>query len=100
MVLLTQSDCGIWLVIAVFSFLKIYIFLSLAEEKMLHEELHLKWDELSRLLRDQQILDSLRPYLVVGVSQHYLRLLFSLSFYYSLHSIYQTQIVPLSVYYL
>lgn len=36
---------------------------------MLHEELHLKWEELSRLLRDQQLfLDSLRPHLLVGVS--------------------------------
>lgn len=34
---------------------------------MLHEELHLKWEELSVLLRDQQLLDSLRPQLVVGV---------------------------------
>ncbi|KAJ1524179.1 hypothetical protein ONE63_010705 [Megalurothrips usitatus] len=36
------------------------------EEKMLHEELHLKWDELSRLLRDQPLLDTLRPHLIVG----------------------------------
>lgn len=36
------------------------------EEKLLHEELHLKWDELSRLLHDRQLLDTLRPYLVVG----------------------------------
>ncbi|XP_026277239.1 two pore calcium channel protein 1 [Frankliniella occidentalis] len=36
------------------------------EEKMLHEELHLKWEEISRLLRDQHLLDTLRPHLVVG----------------------------------
>ena len=41
----------------------------IAEEKMLHEELHLKWEELLRLFWDQQLfLDSLRPHLVVGVS--------------------------------
>ncbi|XP_012287108.1 two pore calcium channel protein 1 isoform X2 [Orussus abietinus] len=36
------------------------------EEKMLHEEVELKWDELQSLLQDFQFLDQLRSFLIVG----------------------------------
>lgn len=38
------------------------------EEKMLHEEVELKWDELQCMIEDFQILEKLRPSLIVGVS--------------------------------
>ncbi|XP_031828550.1 two pore segment channel 1 isoform X2 [Nomia melanderi] len=36
------------------------------EEKMLHEEVELRWDELQCIIEDFQILEKLRPSLVVG----------------------------------
>ncbi|XP_076547770.1 two pore segment channel 1 isoform X1 [Osmia lignaria lignaria] len=36
------------------------------EEKMLHEEVELKWDELQCMIEDFQILEKLRPSLIVG----------------------------------
>lgn len=36
------------------------------EEKMLHEEVELKWDELQYVIEDFQLLEKLRPSLVVG----------------------------------
>lgn len=40
----------------------------LAEEKMLHEEVDLKWEELQTWVQDFQLLERLRSELVVGVS--------------------------------
>lgn len=34
---------------------------------MLHEEVHLKWEEVQKWTKDLQLLESLRNYLVVGV---------------------------------
>ncbi|XP_033198710.1 two pore segment channel 1 isoform X1 [Bombus vancouverensis nearcticus] len=36
------------------------------EEKMLHEEVELKWDELQYIVEDFQLLEKLRPSLIVG----------------------------------
>lgn len=36
------------------------------EEKMLHEEVELKWDELQYIIEDFQLLEKLRPSLIVG----------------------------------
>lgn len=41
---------------------------SLSEEKMLHEEVDLKWEEIMSWIQDFQLLEKLRPEFVVGVS--------------------------------
>lgn len=38
------------------------------EEKLLHEEVDLKWDDVVALIQDFNILEKIRPDLVVGVS--------------------------------
>lgn len=45
-----------------------FIFLQFLEEKMLHEEVELKWDELQCIIEDFQTLEDLRSFLVVGGS--------------------------------
>lgn len=48
--------------------LNISFFFFFAEEKMLHEEVDLRWEELLIWIQDFQFLEKLRPELVVGVS--------------------------------
>lgn len=37
---------------------------------MLHEEVELRWDELQCIIEDFQLLEKLRPSLIVGVSEY------------------------------
>lgn len=41
---------------------------------MLHEEVDLKWEEIMSWIQDFQLLEKLRPELVVGVSMPFLNL--------------------------
>lgn len=38
------------------------------EEKILHEEVDLKWDDVQSIVKDFRLLEELRSFLVVGVS--------------------------------
>lgn len=43
---------------------------------MLHEEVELKWDELQYIVEDFQLLEKLRPSLIVGVSFKFQKICF------------------------
>lgn len=51
---------------------------------MLHEEVELKWDELQYVIEDFQLLEKLRPSLIVGVSFKFQKVGFSLSQLYDI----------------
>ena len=46
------------------------IYNHLTEEKMLHEEVELKWEELQSIVQDFQFLEQLRSSLINGVSSY------------------------------